>query len=139
MLLGGGLACWVQGLWQARPWWGPFMPQVHLPNGRPGVITVHVRDPQGRPVFGAEVWITDTSASSFQRTGLDGSAEFHLHEDEIVGIDVDELVIVRKNLFKTLHADEGADVFYLQSARPTHAAGDLRKRALREGLGLSWW
>ena len=136
MLLGIGLACSVQGLRQARPWWGPFIPQFHLANGRPGTITVHVRDPHGQPVFATEVWITDTSGSSFARTGPDGTVEFHPNEDEIKGIEVDGLAILIGNMFCILHASEGADVYYIQTVRPSHRAGDTPRRALQEGLGL---
>ena len=135
MLLGIVLACWVQGLRQARPWWGPFMPQFHLPNGRPGTIIVHVRDPHGQPVFAAEVEITDTSASSFSRTGPEGIVEFH-PGDEIKGIEVDGLAILKGNIFCTLHASKGADVYYIQTVRPSYRTGDTPRRAFREGLGL---
>ena len=136
MVLGIGLTYWVQGLRLARPWWGPSMPQFHLPNGRPGTITVHVRDPHGQPIFAAEVEITDTSGSSFARTGPEGTVEFNPNEDEIKGIEVDGLAILKGNIFCTLHASEGADVYYIQTVRPLYRAFDTLRRALQEGLGL---
>lgn len=83
-----------------------------FPNGRPGTITVDVRNLEGLPVLDASVAVTTSSGSTSRRTNEDGMVSMPVSDQMLLGLQVNDHVLLnRPGVFASKPMPAGLDVF----------------------------